>query len=97
MNFSQVNVNLETQTEEIIKIIKLDIEYYPKPKFYSDDYYKDKEIDLKESVTRLFPKKKILYGNLAEKYQAKNNVVILPNKIHYSNFNQGNIGACYFI
>jgi hypothetical protein len=52
------NVNLETQTEEIIKIIKLDIEYYPKPKSYSDDYYKDKEIDLKESVTRLFPKKK---------------------------------------
>ena len=77
-------------------IFALTLEYFPKPKPYSNNYYNDNETNLKESINRLFPEKEIIWKPCREILNTEN-VVILPNKIDNSNFNQGSIGDCYFI
>ena len=74
------------------KRIKLKIDRPP-------PYKKDsKETNLKKSINNIndLKKYKIVWKSCREIIKGKK-PVILPKKIDYSNFNQGNIGDCYFI
>ena len=80
-----------------IKKLKLNIKYFSKPKPYSHDYFSDDESNLKESVKRLNHINNLFFWKPCREILKTDDVVILPNKIGYSNFNQDYIGDCYFI
>ena len=77
--------------------LKLKIEYIQKPEPYNYNY---DEIKIKESIKKIeyiSKKKREIIWKPCREILGKNKVVILPEKIDNSNFNQGVIGDCYFI
>ena len=79
------------------KELKFKFEYMTKPDPYS---YDGNEYQIQESVKKLeyvLKNKKDIIWKPCREILGRDDIVILPEKIDNSNFNQGFIGDCYFI
>ena len=87
--------NIQTNgIENLIKNKRIKLKIDRPPPYKKDS----KETNLKKSLYNIndLKKYKIVWKSCREIIKGKK-PVILPKKIDYSNFNQGNIGDCYFI
>ena len=97
-NFYSLNAN---EIENLVKQkkLKFSFEYLRKPQPYNYSYDEKEEKKLQESLKNIEDLQNIdniLWKSCREILELEN-VVILPEKIDSSNFNQGYIGDCYFI